>query len=91
MKKKIIMSFVAVGILIVGLFTFLFLPTDVNNAQAMEIAIEYVGGGVANRAEREFENFRRVWAVEVFHENLVHEVYVHVNSGEVLRVDRDFD
>jgi len=91
MKKKIVVSIVVVGALIIGLFIFLFLPTDITNEQAVEIAIEYIGGGVANRAEREFEGFRRVWSVEVFHENMVHEVYIHVNSGEILGVERDFD
>jgi len=91
MKKKVIISIMAVSILIIGLFTFLFWPADITNEQAVEIAIEYIGGGVANRAEREFERFSRVWSVEVFYENMVHEVYIHVNSGEVLGVEPDFD
>ena len=91
MKKKVIVSIIAMGVLIIGLFTFLFLPTNITNEQAVDIAIEYVGGGVANRAEREFEGFRRVWSVEVFYESMVHEVYIHVNSGEVLGVERDFN
>lgn len=91
MKKKVIVSIVMVGILIIGLFTYLFLPTNITNEQAVDIALEHIGGGVANQAEREFEAFRRVWSVEVFYENMVHEVYIRVNSGEVLRVERDFD
>jgi len=91
MKKKIMMSIVAVAILIIGVFTFLFWPSDITNEQAVEIALEYVGGGVANRAEREFEGFRRVWSVEVFYDNMVHEVYVHVNSGEIVGVEVERD
>jgi len=91
MKKKIIIGMIAIGILIAGLITFMLWPANITNEQAVEIALEYVGGGVANRAEREFENFRRVWSVEVFYDNRVHEVYVQINSGEVLWVERDFD
>ena len=91
MKKKVIVGISVVGVLIIGFFTILFLPTDITNDQAVSIALEHIGGGVANRAEREFEGFRRVWSVEVFYDNMVHEVYVHVNSGEILGVERDFD
>jgi len=90
MKKKII-GIVVVGALAFGLFTYLFLSTDITNEQAVDIAVEHIGGGVANRAELEFENFRRVWSVEVFHENMVHEVYVHANSGEIFGIERSFD
>jgi len=91
MKKKVIISIVTVGVLVIGLLTFLFWPANITNEQAVDIALEHVGGGVANRAEREFEGFRRVWSVEVFYDNMVHEVYIHINSGEILGVERDFD
>jgi len=91
MKKKVTISIIVIGSLVVGLFTFWFLSTDITNEQAVDIAIEHIGGGVANRAELEFENFRRVWSVEVFHENMVHEVYVHANSGKIFGVERSFD
>lgn len=91
MKKKLILGIVTLGVLVVGFITFMFMPGNINNEQAVEIALEHVGGGVANRADRDFEAFRRVWSVEVFYENMVHEVFVHRNSGEVLRIERDFD
>ena len=91
MKKKVIASIVTAGILVIALFTFLFLPANITNEQAVDLALAHIGGGVANRAEREFEGFRRVWSVEVFYENIVHEVYIQVNSGEILGVERDFD
>jgi len=92
MKKKIITRSVMIGVItIIGLLIFLFLPANITNEQAVKIAIEHIGGGVANRAEREFENFRRVWSVRVFYENMVHEVYVQVNSGEILGIELSFD
>ena len=91
MKKKVIVSMVTIGVLMIGFLTFWFWPADITNDQAVEIAIEHVGGGVANRASRDFERFRRVWSVEVFYDNMVHEVYIDVNSGEVVGIERNFD
>ncbi|MCL2235457.1 MAG: PepSY domain-containing protein [Defluviitaleaceae bacterium] len=76
------------GIIIAGL-AFLFWPSNISRDEASQTAISHVGGGVANRPERDFEAFTRVWSVEVFHDNLVHEVFVSMRTGEVVRVEID--
>jgi len=84
-KFKIIIALVI--ILLVGILTFMFWPTNISRQDATDIAIRHVGGGRANPAEREFERFQRVWSVEVFYDGLVHEVFINVNTGEVIFVE----
>ena len=71
------------------LAAFFLLPSNISREEALEIAIDYVGGGRANRPSRDFEAFRRVWSIEVFYGNLVHEVYVNSRTGDVVRVEID--
>ena len=86
MKRLIILLFVLALVLIAAFFLW---PSNISRQEALEIAIEYVGGGRANRPSRDFEAFRRVWSVEVFYDNLVHEVYVDSHTGDVIRVEID--
>ena len=86
MKKPIILLLVAMFILLAAFFLW---PSAISREEARIIAIESVGGGRANRPSRDFEALRRVWSVEVFYDNLVHEVYVNSRTGEVVRVEID--
>ena len=85
-KKLIFIPFVA---LLLAVAAFMLWPANVSRHEAREIAIAHVGGGVANRASRDFERFQRVWSVEVFYSGLVHEVYVSMRTGEVVAVEID--
>lgn len=62
-------------------------PGNIDRQAARDIALTHVGGGHANPAELDFENFTRVWSVEVFDDGLVHEVYVSRQTGDVIRVE----
>ena len=86
MLKKITFGVVA---MVAALVLWMTLPSNVSRQAAVEIALAHVGGGVANPADRDFEQFQRVWSVEVFYNNLVHEVYVNMNTGSVIRVEID--
>jgi len=91
MKKKVRKKFIFIPLLLilVAVVTFLSWPANISRHEAGEIAIAHVGGGVANRADRDFERLQRVWSVEVFYNNLVHEVYVSMRTGEVVAVEID--
>lgn len=84
-KKFISIAFITVALLAIVIF--IFFPSNISRDEATQIAIEHVGGGNFNIPSRDFENFQRVWSVEVFYENLVHEVYVSMRSGEIVRVE----
>ncbi|MCL2619667.1 MAG: PepSY domain-containing protein [Defluviitaleaceae bacterium] len=80
---------VALGVILVFGFAFMFWPASTSSDEATQIAISYVGGGVANTPERDLAGLTRVWSVEVFHNNLIHEVYVSMRTGEIVRVEVD--
>jgi len=86
-RKKFI--FLPLVLILVTVAMFILWPANVPRHEAQEIAITHVGGGVANRASRDFERFQRVWSVEVFYNSLVHEVYVSMRTGEVVAVEID--
>lgn len=86
-KKRLTLIFVIPVLLATGLMAFIFWPSPVTRDEARIIAIEHVGGGQANPPERDFEQFQRVWSVEVFHDGLVHEIYVNSRTGDVVRVE----
>ena len=67
----------------------MFWPTRISGQEAMNIAIEHVGGGYANTAKREFEAFQKAWNVEVFYDGLIHEIYINANSGAIIKVEFD--
>jgi len=87
-KKLIIISLV---LILIAIAAFMLWPSNISRQEAGEIAITYVGGSNsrANPASRDFEGFQRVWSVEVFYDGLVHEVYVSMRTGEVIRVEID--
>ena len=86
-KKKIII--IPIALILIAVATFMLWPANISRQGAGEIALAHVTGGTANRASRDFERFQRVWSVEVFHDGLVHEVYVSMRTGEVVRVEVD--
>ena len=88
-KFKIIIASVIIVLVAIAILTFMFWPASISSQDAIDIATSHVGGGRANPAEREFESFQRVWSVEVFYDGLVHEVFINVNTGEVIRVELD--
>jgi len=85
-KKFIIIPLV---LILAAAATFMFWPANISRHEAQEIAIAHVGGSNShsNRASRDFERFQRVWSIEVFYSGLVHEVYVSMRTGEVVRVE----
>ena len=92
MKKwiTIIISAVIAGTIIFALAAF-YMPLGANISwqEAADIAVEHVGGGRANMPEIELERFQRVWAVEVFYEGLVHEIYISTRTGEIIAHEID--
>lgn len=86
MFKKIIFGVVTIASLVI---IFMIWPSNISRHEAEEIAVSHVGGGIASSADRDFEQFQRVWSVEVFYNNIVHEVYINMNTGNVVRVEID--
>ena len=84
--KLIIILLLAAFIAVVA---FVMWPGNISHQKAQHIAIIYVGGGTANRADFDFEGFQRVWSVEVFYGGLIHEVYVSRRTGDVVRMEVD--
>ena len=88
-------KFLIIAGIIVVLFAGYALATRLNvsvtSQEAMDIAISFVGGGRASSPDLDFELWRWVWYVEVWHEGFVYEVYIHPNTGAVIRheIDRD--
>lgn len=88
--RRILIPLTTLFITAIALFFWLILlPVNISSEKARMVALEHIGAQHANLAERELERFQRVWAVEVFHEGLMHEVFVNVNSGEIVRVEVD--
>jgi len=87
-KKFVIIPLV---LILAAVATFMLWPANISRHEAQEIAIAHVGGSNShsNRASRDFERFQRVWSVEVFYDGLVHEVYVSMRTGEVVKVEVD--
>ncbi|MCL1996122.1 MAG: hypothetical protein FWG63_07955 [Defluviitaleaceae bacterium] len=88
--KKIVIILVTLVLILVAGVAFMVWPGNISRAQAQEIAVAHVGGGVAGWPDWDFEHFQRVWYVEVFYQNLVHSVYVNRSTGQVVRVEIDF-
>jgi uncharacterized membrane protein YkoI len=88
-KKRKLLIIVPIVIIIMCLSAFVLRPGNVSRQEAVEIALSQVGGGYANRPSRDFERFQRVWAVEIYYDGLVHEVFVSMSSGQVIKVEVD--
>jgi uncharacterized membrane protein YkoI len=86
-KRTIILILIPVAIIIIAAATFMLWPAEITRQQAQEIALAHLNGTHANRAERDFEDFQRVWSVEVLVGNFMHEVYVSMRTGDVVRVE----
>ena len=57
--------------------------------EAGEAAVARIGGGMVTDTELDWELWRWLWWVEVWHEGFVHEIYVHPGSGEIIRHEID--
>jgi len=88
-KSKLKFILILIAVLVSAISTFMLWPASVSREEAREIALVYVGGDRANRASRDFEAFRRIWSVKVFYDGFVHEVYVSMRTGEIVRVEID--
>jgi len=90
-KSKMKLIIIPLALILIAVATFMLWPANISRQEAGEIAIAHVGGNNsrANRASRDFEQFQRVWSVEVFYDGLVHEVYVSMRTGEVIRMEID--
>ena len=88
-KSILIIIFAILILMLTVVTTFMLWPGSISRQEAMETALEHVGGGRANTPERDFEAFRRVWSVEVFYDGFVYEVYVSRITGEIVRVELD--
>jgi len=64
---------------------------NVSPHEARQIAEDFVGGGTAVTPDWEWDWWRWLWSVEVlvFEDGLVHEIYIHPNSGEIVRHEID--
>ena len=93
-KRKGILKIVFIPVavvlaLVIAVTAFMLWPGYFSRQDAVDIAIEHIGGGNAYWPEWDFEHFQRVWSVEVFFDGLVHEVYINRFTGEVIRVEID--
>ena len=88
-KRKTKFVIIPLVLILAGIAAFMLWPASTSRQEAEAIAIAHVGGGTANRPERDFERFQRVWSVEVFFDGLVHEVYVSMRTGNVVGMEVD--
>ena len=88
-KRKLLLAIVALCIVVLVVFFNQPFGANISRQEAMQIAVEHVGGGTANRPDIDWERFQRAWYVEVFYGGLVHSVYVSTRAGEVIRVEVD--
>ena len=90
-KGKLKFVIISLVLILIAIAAFMFWPSNISRQEAGEIAIAHVGGNNsrANPASRDFERFQRVWSVEVFYDGFVHEVYVSMRTGDVVRVEVD--
>ena len=66
-----------------------FFGANISGQEAMEIAIAHVGGGMAGTPDLSLGMWRWFWGVEVWYNGLIYEIYVHPNTGAVVRVEID--
>ena len=79
------------AVLVVGaVVAFLYWPGAVSSHEAQQIALSHAGVATPIPPGHDFEEFRRVWQVEVLHEGIVHSVYVSRFDGQIVRVELDF-
>ncbi|MCL1997701.1 MAG: PepSY domain-containing protein [Turicibacter sp.] len=87
-KVKVLLVIVAiVGVVVLGTAAITYFTADISSAQVMQIAQNYVGSGIATTPELDWEIWRWLWNVEVVdpETGLVHELYIHPNTGAVVR------
>jgi hypothetical protein len=73
--------------LILAFSTFWLWPGNISHQEATEIAQSHLGSSQSNYPRRVLRRFQRTWSVEVFHNGLIHEVYINVRTGEVVGVE----
>jgi uncharacterized membrane protein YkoI len=87
-KKVIIIAAIIVVILVAFMIWQRFNVT-VPRQDVMDIAIAHVGGGTATTPELDWEIWRWVWNLEVWHDGLVHELYINSRTGEIISHEID--
>ena len=88
-RRKTFFAIAILGLIAVIVFFNQPFGANISRQQAVELAIQHIGGGTANRPDIDWERFQRAWYVEVFYGSLVHSVYVSTRTGEVIRVEVD--
>ena len=88
-KKKSILIIVVLCIITAVVFFNQPFGANISREEAIQIAIEYIGGGRANRPDIDWARFQRAWYVEVFYDGFVHSVYVSTRTGDIVRVEID--
>jgi len=86
-KKGLLIILLPLVLIAAAIAVFMLWPANVSREEAREIALIHVNGDFANRPERDFEQFQRVWSVEVVADNMIYEVYVSMRTGEVIRLE----
>jgi len=84
-KKRFII--IPIAVILMLALTFFLWPSNISRQEAQEIALAHIGGGSASVADMEIEGLQRVWAVEIFYDGLVHEVYVSTRTGNIVGVE----
>ena len=62
--------------------------TDISSQEAIEIALDYIGGGTSDHVELINENGVDIYEVGIEHDEVTFFVYVHAESGDVVRMSR---
>ena len=61
----------------------------VNSERAGEIALAHVGGGQITEIERDRENSRPVWEVEIVRGETEHEIDIDRETGQVVKAEQE--
>jgi len=64
------------------------LVASVSSEDAKQIALDYIGHGVAEDATLMTENGIQIYAVDIRHEKVHYVIYVHGQTGDVVRMLR---
>jgi uncharacterized membrane protein YkoI len=62
----------------------------INSEAAIQIALQRVPGQVI-KVELDYENGILIYEIDILTASGVYEVYVHAITGQILKVDYDFD
>ncbi|MDR2167094.1 MAG: PepSY domain-containing protein [Clostridiales bacterium] len=92
---KIVLA--VIGVIVIAIAAYVittFAITDTSVArqdQIMAIAEARAPGGRATTPELDWEGFRWLWRVEVWEDRIVHEIYIHPRTDQIMRHEMDRD